>query len=258
MVSNTMLNTLTGNLLPHAAANRRTPNTLDNAAVAVWRLLSYAFGLAAFWSVLCFFLLFPCFLIMGYLLWVAVIYAVTHCSLSLTFLPSNDRAVRPCLSVVLRVYYVGYIAMCYGSYTGHVFFICYSPVFMLPFAWFSRSRISICRHTGWGFRVTHAICQLFGCRSFLVPFDGLAFCYASFILGMCFVRRCLFLRYFIRFITAARLIISLLSCCEKRGGGVISHCLGCEILLIGAFWPGVASPFQPVVPEVLLCGSSCR
>ena len=139
MVSNTMLNTLTGNLLPHAAANRRTPNTLVDAAGAVWRLLSYAFGLAAFWSVLCFFLLFPCFLIMGYLLWVAVIYAVTHCSLSLTFLPSNDRAVRPCLSVVLRVYYVGYIAMCYGSYTGHVFSfnirrcLCYlSRVFPVP------------------------------------------------------------------------------------------------------------------------------
>ena len=63
-------------------------------------------------------------------------------------------------------------------------FLCYSPVFMLPFAWFSRSRLSICRYTGWGFRVARAICQLFGFRSFLVPFDGLAFCYASFILGM--------------------------------------------------------------------------
>ena len=35
---------------------------------------------------------------------------------------------------------------------------------------------------------------------------------------------------------------------------MISHCLECEILLIGAFWPGVAYHFQPVVPEVLLCG----
>ena len=51
----------------------------------------------------------------------AVIVAGTHCSLSLTFLPSNVRAVGPCLSVVLRGYYIGYIAMCYGSYTGHVF-----------------------------------------------------------------------------------------------------------------------------------------
>ena len=68
-----------------------------------------------------------------------VIIAGTHCSLSLTFLPSNDRAVRPCYSVVSRVYYVGYVAMCYGSYTGHVFSfnirrcLCYlSRVFPVP------------------------------------------------------------------------------------------------------------------------------
>ena len=76
-------------------------------------------------------------------------------------------------------------------YSGNVFPYL-SPVFMFTFAYFP-SRISVCHRAGL-FRVHR--------RFRVTPY----------------VRRCLFLRYFIRFITAARLIISLLSCCEKRGG----------------------------------------
>ena len=72
---------------------------------------------------------------------------------------------------------------------------------MLPFACFFRPRISICRHTGCGFRVTHAVCHLFGYRSFLAIHIGGPWDFAILLF--------------------------------KKGGDVYSHWLGSEFLLIG-------------------------